>query len=131
MARLLIVDDSRPLVELLELILAKFGHEVVGHCTSVDQVLPAAQTGHDLVLMSLDLLRDINASLHVGLALTEALIERDARERVLIFTDVEGQEYVDLARRAGAAGYTSRSGSVDDLLEAIATVTAGGQHWPG
>ena len=73
MARLLIVDGHRTWVEVLAQALSQVGHEVVGHCWSADQVLPAAETDHDVVLMNLDLPSDINAAPLVGLALTEAL----------------------------------------------------------
>ena len=130
MARLIIVHDHRTLVELLELELSQVGHEVVGHCWRADQVLPAAETDHDVVLMRLDLPSDINTAPLVGLALTEALLERDPTERVLLYPDDEGQEYVDRARRVGAAGYLSEPGWLRELQEAIETVAAGGQFWP-
>jgi DNA-binding NarL/FixJ family response regulator len=130
MARLLIVDDSRPFVELLERALSQVGHEVVGHCWRAHQVLPAAETDHDVVLMNLDLPSDINTAPLVGLALTEALLERDPNERVLLYADVEGQEYVDRARRVGAAGYLSKPGWLQGFQEAIETVAAGGESWP-
>ncbi len=93
-------------------------------------MLPAAATGHDIVLINIDMPSDISTDPLVGFALTEALVERDPRERVLILTDVEGQEYVDRARRAGAAGYVSTSGSMKGLHDAINTVSAGGEYWP-
>lgn len=133
MARLLIVYDHRPFVRLLEQALSEVGHEVVGHCWRANQVLSAAETDHDVVLMKLDMPNDINSSPYGGFALTEALVERDPNERILIFTDVKGQEYVDSARRVGAAGYLSNSGSLtlNELQEAIDTVAAGGESWPG
>jgi DNA-binding NarL/FixJ family response regulator len=130
MARLLIVNDRRTLVELLAQDLSQVGHEVVGHCWRADHVLPAAETDHDVVLMNLDLPSDINAAPLVGLALTEALLERDPNERVLLYADVEGQEYVDRARRVGAAGYLSKPEWLHELQEAIETVAAGGESWP-
>jgi DNA-binding NarL/FixJ family response regulator len=90
----------------------------------------AAETDHDVVLMRLDLPSDINTAPLVGLALTEALLERDPNERVLLYAHVEGQEYVDRARRVGAAGYLSEPGWLPELQEAIETVAAGGQFWP-
>lgn len=133
MARLLIVDGHRTWVEVLAEALSQVGHEVVGHCWSADQVLPAAETDHDVVLMNLDLPNlpsDIDAAPLVGLALTEALLERDPNERVLLYAHVEGQEYVDLARRVGAAGYLAEPGWLRELQEAIETVAAGGESWP-
>ena len=130
MARLLIVDGHRTWAEVLAEALSQLGHEVVGHCWSADQVLPAAETDHDVVLMNLDLPSDINTAPLVGFALTEALLERDPNERVLFYTNVEGQEYVDRARRGGAAGYLAEPGWLRELQEAIETVAAGGQFWP-
>ena len=130
MARLLIVEGHRPFADWLELALSEIGHEVVGHCWSADQVLPAAETDHDVVLMRLDLTSDINTAPLVGLALTEALLERDPNERVLLYAHVEGQEYVDRARRVGAAGYLAEPGWLPELQEAIETVAAGGESWP-
>jgi len=131
MARLLIVNDHRPLVELLAQDLSRVGHEVVGHCWRARQVLPAAETDHDVVLMNLDLPSDIHAAPLVGFALTEALLERDPNERVLFYADVEGQEYVDRARRVGAVGYLSKPTWLYELQVAIETVAAGGEFWMG
>ena len=130
MARLLIVEDHRTFAEVLAHALSEIGHEVVGDCWMAHQVLPAAETDHDVVLMRLDLPSDINTAPMVGLALTEALLERDPNERVLLYAHVEGQEYVDRACRVGAAGYLSEPGWLPELQEAIATVAAGGQFWP-
>jgi DNA-binding NarL/FixJ family response regulator len=95
------------------------------------QVLPAAETEHEVVLMKLDLPSDIDTAPLVGLALTEALLERDPNERVLLYADIEGQEYVDRARRVGAAGCLSkREIWLPELQEAIETVAAGGEFWP-
>ena len=129
MARLLIVNDHHPLVELLEQQLRGVGHEVVGHCWRARQVLPAAETAHDVVLMNLDLPSDINAAPLVGFALTEALLERDPNERVLFDADVEGQEYIDRARRVGAVGYLSKPEWLYELQVAIEIVAAGGTFW--
>ena len=133
MARLLIVDDHRTFAELLAHALSEIGHEVVGDCWMAHQVLPAAETAHDVVLMNMDLPNlpsDIDAAPLVGLALTEALLERDPNERALLYAHVEGQEYVDRARRVGAAGYLAEPGWLRELQEAIETVAAGGQFWP-
>ena len=121
MARLLIVDDHRTWAEVVAQALSQVGHEVVGHCWMAHQVLPAAETDHDVVLMRLDLPSDISTAPLVGLALTEALLERDPNERVLLYAHVEGQEYVDRARRVGAAGFLSEPGWLPELQEAIET----------
>jgi DNA-binding NarL/FixJ family response regulator len=130
MARLLVVDDHHPVVTLLERALSGVGHEAVGHCWRAHQVLPAAATDHDVVLMNLDLPSDVNTAPLVGFALTEALLDRDPNERVLLYTNVEGQEYVDRARRVGAAGYLSKPKWLHELEGAIETVAAGGESWP-
>lgn len=130
MARLLIVEEHRTFAVVLAHALSEIGHEVVGDCWMAHQVLPAAETDHDVVLMRLDLPSDINTAPLVGLALTEALLERDPNERVLLYAHVEGREYVDFARWVGAAGYLSEPGGLPELEEAIATVAAGGQFWP-
>lgn len=80
--------------------------------------------------MNLDLTSDIDTAPLVGFALTEALFERDPTERVLLYAHVEGQEYVDRARRVGAAGYLSKPGWLPQLQEAIETAAAGGESWP-
>jgi DNA-binding NarL/FixJ family response regulator len=131
MARVLIVNDNRMLAEVLAQDLGQMGHEVVGQCWRARQVLPAAGTDHDVVLMNLDLPSDINTAPLVGFALTEALLERDPSERVVFYATVEGQEYVDRARRVGAVGYLSKPKWLHELQEAIETVAAGREYWPG
>jgi hypothetical protein len=129
-ARLLIVNDRRTLVERLAPDLGRVGHEVVGHCWRARQVLPAAEAAHDVVLVNLDLPSDINAAPLVGFALTEALLERDPNERVLFYADVEGQEYVDRARRVGLwATCRSPSGCTSSRWPSRSWRQAGSSGW--
>ena len=129
MARLLIVNDRRDLVELLMPDLIQLGHEVVGHCWTARQVLPAAETDHDVVLMNLDLPSDMHSAPLVGFALTEALLERDPNERVLFSTSSRWPSRP--WRQAGSSGW-------DDLLHLTGRRLRGARsrefivhyHWP-
>ena len=60
-----------------------------------------------------------------GLAATQQILKADRNARVLILSVHEGRSFVEDAFRAGAIGYVVKSGSVQELLEAIDAVRQG------
>lgn len=99
--------------------------EVVGEAASGEQAISSigalAAAGAepavvlmDLVLPGLD-----------GVATTAALLRSHPRIRVLVLTSFGGQQRVQMAMAAGAAGYLLKSADVDQVADAIRAVTRG------
>ena len=116
-----LVDDHTMLRSGLRLALAQQPQlDVVGEASTgaqavslIDTILP------DLVLMDVHL-PDAN-----GVELSREILGRHPTIKILIFSSDAARELVDEALQAGACGYLSKSGSVDELLTAIDSVMAG------
>lgn len=99
--------------------------EVVGEASDGEQAiaridaLAAAGAEPAVVLMDL-LLPGMD-----GVAATAALLSRHPRLRVLVLTSFGGQQRVQLALAAGAAGYLLKSADVDEVADAILAVARG------
>jgi DNA-binding NarL/FixJ family response regulator len=71
----------------------------------------------DLVLPGMD-----------GVDTTAELLRRHPRLRVLVLTSFGGQQRVQMALAAGAAGYLLKSADVDEVATAILDVARGEVH---
>jgi DNA-binding NarL/FixJ family response regulator len=71
----------------------------------------------DLVLPGMD-----------GVDTTAELLRRHPRLRVLVLTSFGGQQRVQMALAAGAAGYLLKTADVDEVANAILAVARGGVH---
>lgn len=99
--------------------------EVVGEAASGEQAITSidalaaggaepAVVLMDLVLPGMD-----------GVATTAALLRSHPRIRVLVLTSFGGQQRVQMAMAAGAAGYLLKTADVDEVANAIRAVTRG------
>ncbi len=126
---LFLVDDHdvvrrglRAYVEVLP------GLTVVGEAASGEQAiariddLAAAGAEPAVVLMDL-VLPGMD-----GAATTAALLRSHPRIRVLVLTSFGGQQRVQLALAAGAAGYLLKTADVDEVADAILAVARGEMH---
>lgn len=126
---LFLVDDHdvvrrglRAYVEVLP------GMEVVGEACDGEQAvarideLAAAGAEPTVVLMDL-VLPGMD-----GVDTTAELRRRHPRLRVLVLTSFGGQQRVQMALAAGAAGYLLKSADVDEVAEAIGAVARGEVH---
>jgi DNA-binding NarL/FixJ family response regulator len=126
---LFLVDDHdvvrrglRAYVEILP------GMEVVGEAPDGEQAvarideLAAAGAEPTVVLMDL-VLPGMD-----GVDTTAELLSRHPRLRVLVLTSFGGQQRVQAALAAGAAGYLLKSADVDEVAEAIGAVARGEVH---
>ena len=99
--------------------------QVVGEAASGEQAvtsiaaLAAAGAEPAVVLMDL-VLPGMD-----GVATTAALLRSHPRIRVLVLTSFGGQQRVQMAMAAGAAGYLLKTADVDRVAEAIHAVTRG------
>jgi DNA-binding NarL/FixJ family response regulator len=120
--RLLIVEDDRLLRENLRILLGgESGVVVVGACGSAEEALPLlAAEQPDLMLSDLGLPAMSGVELiRRAKALLPAL-------DIIVLTVSEDREAVFAALKAGAAGYIVKGATPRDLVEALATLRAGG-----
>ena len=103
--RVLIVDDSRQLRELIKMTLAGVA-EVVGECADGAEALGCYEASQpEWVLMDWEMKTD-------GLTATRRIIKAHPEARILIVTNHDDGELRDAAIEAGARGVVSK----DDLL---------------
>ena len=93
---------------------------VVGEAADGQQaMLLAQQLKPDVVLMEITLPR------LSGLEVTRRLVRSGCRSSVLILSVHDSRPHVEEALRAGASGYLVKTGSSDELMQAIDAVGAG------
>ena len=103
--RVLIVDDSRPMRELIKMTLAGVA-EVVGECADGADALGCYEANRpDWVLMDWEMRTD-------GLTATRRIIKAHPEARILIVTQHDDNNLRDAAIEAGARGFVLK----DDLL---------------
>jgi len=119
--RILLVDDHAMVREALRAKLEAVDHlTVVGEARDGREAIEAArELRPDVIVMDIWLPR------LSGLAATQEILKTDRNARVLILSVHEGRSFVEDAFRAGAIGYVVKSGSVQELLEAIDAVRQG------
>ena len=116
--RVLIADDHRLFAETLEALLATEDRvEVVGSARDgKDAVRLARKLRPDVILM------DISMPIMDGFEATRR-IRRDREDAcVLMLTGSNSRTDVDLARKAGAAGYVTKDRIAAELIDAIVEV---------
>ena len=96
--RVLIVDDSRQMRELIKMTLAGIA-EVVGECADGADALECyEETRPDWILMDWEMRTD-------GLTATRRIVEAHPEARILIVTQHDDAELRDAAIEAGARGF--------------------------
>jgi two-component system nitrate/nitrite response regulator NarL len=118
--RVLIADDHRLFAETLEALLATEDRvEVVG----------AARDGKEAVRLTRKLrpdviLMDISMPVMDGFEATRRIREDRGDACVLMLTGSNSRTDVDLARKAGAAGYVTKDRIAAELIDAIVEVVS-------
>ena len=121
--RLALVEDHAALREGLELLLAKSGCEVLGTADGEAAGFELVErTDPDVVVV------DVTLADGDGIALTRRLLEARPDRGVVIFTGSSEEEHLLDGLDSGARGYALKEGSVDELVEAINKVAAGGTY---
>jgi len=112
--RLILVDDHQLLRDSLKRQFEELGHEVVADFSDGTRAVSAAlKLRPDVILM------DISMSEGDGIAATQAIIEADARQRVVMLTMHTETDIVRRALKAGAVGYVTKDSSFSQVLEAV------------
>ncbi|MGQ0546264.1 MAG: response regulator [Betaproteobacteria bacterium] len=124
MIRILIADDHGVVAEgLKHLIEAQADMQVVAIAADGREAVRAArELRPDVVLMDLSM-PELN-----GADAARAILERDAKCRVIVLSMYSEREYVRRALKAGAAGYVVKRSAAKEVVEAIRAVSGGGRY---
>jgi DNA-binding NarL/FixJ family response regulator len=111
--RCLIVDDSAPFRAASRLLLEREGLHVVGVAATADSCLERAERLRpDLVLM------DVELGDESGFDVARRLSDSQGDELHVIFVSTHpAQDYADLVRESGAAGFLSKSELSREAIE--------------
>jgi DNA-binding NarL/FixJ family response regulator len=120
--RILLVDDQQLLrAGLRTLLELQPGMQVAGEGVNGQEALLLYESLRpDVVLM------DVRMPIMDGVEATRRLRQRWPDARVVILTTFDDDEYVFEGLQAGALGYLLKDVSIEDLVDAIHTVMAGG-----
>lgn len=111
--RVLIVDDSQPMRELIKMTLNGVA-EVVGECADGAEALDAyTRLQPDWVLMDISM-KDVD-----GITATRQIIAADPKAHVIIVTDYHEEELRKAAFEAGASQYVVK----ENLLSILEIIT--------
>lgn len=112
MAKILIVDDSRTMRNILKGMLEQQGHEIVGNAVSgVEALKMYAELKPDLVTM------DIQMADGDGMTCVEKIIALDPCAKVIMVSALGGDQNMDKAYSLGAMGYISKPFKSEELFE--------------
>jgi len=124
MIRVLLADDH-PLVRegLKQLLSATPDVRVAGEAANGDEALALTRaTDFDIAVV------DLSMPGLAGIELVKRLKLEKPRLRVLVLSMHGEQQYAARAIRAGASGYLTKDSAVEQLVNAIRKVAAGGVH---
>jgi two-component system chemotaxis response regulator CheY len=111
---ILLVDDSRPMTQLLSAILSSLGHRVVGIATSGKEAIEVFKVCKpDLVTM------DIAMPDMDGLQATKAIMAEHPEARIVMVTAYGEDQMVLNALKAGAKGYVIKPFDRDNVADVI------------
>lgn len=112
--RIMLVDDHHLLRQSLKRQFEELGHEVVADVADgISAVSAALTTRPDVILM------DISMGEGDGITACRAIMEADARQRVLMLTMHAEIDLVRQSLKAGAVGYLTKDATFDEVLSAL------------
>ena len=112
--RIMLVDDHKLLRQSLKRQLEEFGHEVVADVADGNSAIAAALKNQpDIILM------DISMAEGDGITACRAIMEADARQRVLMLTMHAEIDLIRKALKAGAVGYLTKDATFEEVLHAL------------
>jgi two-component system NarL family response regulator len=122
--RIIIADDHPLVTEGIKGILESYeAIEVIATlCDGQEVVDRYAELNPDVVLL------DLNMPKLSGLSATEILLEQHPDCKILILSMHDSPEYIATSLRNGAKGYLLKDVPIDEIVEAIQTVHAGGTY---
>ena len=115
--RIMLVDDHHLLRQSLKRQFEELGHEVVADVADgISAVSAALNTRPDVILM------DISMGEGDGITACRAIMEADARQRVVMLTMHAEIDLIRQSLKAGAVGYLIKDATFDEVLNALKLV---------
>ena len=112
--RLMLVDDHTMLREGLRRALEAEGFAVIGEADDGQEaLLMALERKPDVILMDVSM-PDVD-----GIEATRAIMQADARQRIVMLTMHVDRDVIDRAIKAGAVGYLTKDCSVAEVADAV------------
>lgn len=125
MARILIADDHTVVRMAVRMVLENAGHEVVGEADcGVDVVALARSLKPQLIILDIDL-PQVD-----GITVLQRLCSGDDSFKVLVFSGMGADQYSIRCAREGASGFISKSGNMEELLNAVSIILSGYTIFP-
>ena len=121
MSRILIADDHALVRGVLRDAVTSAGHQVVGEAADGEEVVRLARELRPHVV-----LMDLSMPGIDGVSATRSLRRHAPDSAVLVVTMHAEPELLATARSAGASGYLLKDASRAEIVDAVATVAAGG-----
>lgn len=120
--RVFLIDDQRLFLESLSIVIETSSEpiEVVGTATTAQEGIEALSvTDVDVVLL------DVRMPDRNGVTLLNEIHQIDPKNRVVMLTSFDDEEYVGEALRHGAYGYLLKDMAPDELMTALRSVVSG------
>jgi len=117
--RLLIIDDEKPILDILKKVLTPGGHSCKLHDNPVKAVESFKKHTYDVVMT------DINMPKMNGFEATKAAILRRPDLKIIALSMHDDEEYIESMMQAGAKGFLLKTVKADELYKAIEMVMAG------
>jgi two-component system NtrC family sensor kinase len=111
--QILVIDDSREILDFLATLLVKAGYRVSGAVTGKEGVARALRERPDLLLL------DLSLPIMSGLQVMQALNRARFESPVILMTSFGSENVVVQALRLGARDYLNKPFDIDQLLAAV------------
>jgi len=112
--RIMLVDDHHLLRQSLKRQLEDLGHEVVADVADGTSAISIALNKQpDIILM------DISMAGGDGISACRAIMEADARQRIVMLTMHVETDLIRKSLKAGAIGYLTKDATFDEVLKAL------------
>lgn len=122
MSRIYLIDDHAIMRDGLRVVLESAGHEIIGEAGEPTPALAdLSRLQPDVVLL------DLHLGQRSGFELLDEFRRRGLRLRVIVLTMSDQPRHVAEALRLGACGYLLKGSPSAEVLQAVATVAAGGR----
>ena len=119
MPKILVIDDAPFIFKMIKKVLEPHGYEVVGHAMDGKIGLEMYQ---DLKPNAITL--DITMPVMDGLETAQRLMQKDRSVKIVMLSAMGDKDIVETAKKIGVKYFLNKPFKPDELLSALANVTA-------